>query len=205
MPVTLCDRLAADPEDMTRAIENGRPVAGVEIGRISRDAVAQCQTAVESNPDVARFHFQLGRAYVAAEDYARALEQMLLAADLGHNVARGDASYLLARRLKGITPDIARAIKVGLPAAEAGVVSAMMNVAFAYRLDNPGTQDFAQARAWYRRAADAGAEAAMFALGQLLETTNGGPRDIEGAKELYRRAAAKGHENSRKALQRLGN
>lgn len=205
VPVTVCDRLTADEEDSTRAIENGRPIAGVKVSDIPVKAIAECKAAVAANPEVARFHFQLGRAYYVTKDFALALEQLLQAADLGHNVARGDAAYILGRGVGGVPRDTAKAISIGLPAARAGVVSAMANVAFAYAYNDPATQDYSAARLWYGKAAETGAEAAVLALGKLLEEGKGGPVDLDAARALYRKAAAEGSTRARDALQRLGN
>ena len=205
VPVTVCDRLTADEEDGTRAIENGRPIAGVKVSDIPVKAIAECKAAVAANPEVARFHFQLGRAYYVTKDFALALEQLLQAADLGHNVARGDAAYILGRGVGGVPRDTAKAISIGLPAARAGVVSAMANVAFAYAYNDPATQDYRAARLWYGKAAETGAEAAVLALGKLLEEGKGGPVDLDAARALYRKAAAEGSTKARDALQRLGN
>lgn len=204
IPVMLCDRLAADPEDRTRAVENGQPVAGMSIADMDETkAIAACEKAVVAFPDVPRFHFQLGRALFKARQYARTVEEMEKAAEGGHSIAQGDLAYLYLKGPKGVPRDIARAIRVGMPAAEAGVVSAMYTLGEAYAFDEPKTQDYAQARQWYARAADEGAAQAMFALAQLFEKGLGGPVDRTQARLWYQRAADGGYARATDALKRL--
>lgn len=74
-----CDTLAAHPEDKKRlgaGIADERIVAGA--------AIEKCTLAVEENPDEARFHFQLGRAYWKARRYDEALEAFLKAEEMNY-------------------------------------------------------------------------------------------------------------------------
>lgn len=74
-----CDDLAAHPED------KGRVGAGVVDEKIaSTFAIEKCTLAVNQSPDVARFHFQLGRAYWRAKRYNEAIDAFLKAEELGY-------------------------------------------------------------------------------------------------------------------------
>ena len=74
-----CDSLAGHPDDKDRV------GAGIEDAKIvSSAAIVKCTQAIKQSPRVARFHFQLGRAYWAAKQYDDALEAFLNAEELGH-------------------------------------------------------------------------------------------------------------------------
>jgi tetratricopeptide (TPR) repeat protein len=74
-----CDDLAAHPED------KGRTGAGVADEKIVYiPAIEKCSQAVRQSPTVARFHFQLGRAYWAAKRYDEALDAFLKAEEMNY-------------------------------------------------------------------------------------------------------------------------
>jgi TPR repeat protein len=78
---TSCDTYAAHP------VDKGRPVGvlGVADDKIvSAPAIAACEQAVKTAPKTARFQFQLGRAYWAAERYDEALDAFLKAEQLDY-------------------------------------------------------------------------------------------------------------------------
>jgi tetratricopeptide (TPR) repeat protein len=72
-----CDDLAAHPQDAARKAE------GVADGAIQAEKAAKaCIVATQRFPSVARYHFQLGRAYWAAKDYEMAISAFLRAEEL---------------------------------------------------------------------------------------------------------------------------
>jgi tetratricopeptide (TPR) repeat protein len=74
-----CDSLAGHPEDKGRL----RTVTGVADEKIlSHLAIEKCSQAVRQSPTMARFHFQLGRAYWAAKRYDEALDAFLKAEEM---------------------------------------------------------------------------------------------------------------------------
>jgi tetratricopeptide (TPR) repeat protein len=74
-----CDSLAAHPDD------KGRMGPGVADEALAPDlAIERCTSAVKAAPRVARFHFQLGRAYWAAKRYDEALDALLKAEELNY-------------------------------------------------------------------------------------------------------------------------
>lgn len=169
MPVTVCDRLAADPEDRERAKEAGQPIAGIaDVGTIEGTrAVAACLKAVGDFPEVARFRFQLGRAYVAAKNYNAAFEQLRIAAEGGHAVAQNDLGSLYFNGL-GVDKDPQTAIEWFQRAGDAGVASAQLSLGTIYEKGLGGVPaDRATAKAWYRKAAAQGNAKAAQALARL--------------------------------------
>lgn len=71
---TRCDDLAAHPNDPARKAE------GVADDDIDVDeAIDACEAAIVKAPNVARYQFQLGRAYWADDDYESAIEYFLKA------------------------------------------------------------------------------------------------------------------------------
>lgn len=72
-----CDGLAAHPEDKGRT---GPGVADEKI--VPGPAIEKCTAAVQQSPEVARFQFQLGRAYWAAKRYDEALDTFLKAEEM---------------------------------------------------------------------------------------------------------------------------
>ncbi len=169
MPVNLCDRLAADPEDRDRALESGKPVAGVpDVADIDGPrAVTACLKALGDFPGVARFRFQLGRAYVAAKNYDSAFEQLRIAAEEGHAVAQNDLGSLYFNGL-GVEKDQQTAVEWFERAGAAGVASAQMSLGTIYEKGLAGvTPDRAKAKEWYRKAAAQGHVKAAQALARL--------------------------------------
>jgi tetratricopeptide (TPR) repeat protein len=114
--VSACDSLAAHPDDPQKS-----DVPGVEDAKIDADkAIEACAKAAETNPDVARLQFQLGRAYWVAERYEEAIETLIEAAELGHGGALaylGDAALYGAA---GLDPDPETAKGLYEQAAAAG-------------------------------------------------------------------------------------
>ena len=79
--IAQCNGLAASPLDSERP----KSVAGVPVGAINATAaVTACMAAVRAAPEDRRMLYQLGRAYDAAKDYAKARDFYARAAELGH-------------------------------------------------------------------------------------------------------------------------
>jgi hypothetical protein len=103
-----CDTLAAHPSDPDRV------GAGVVDGRLKpAAAIAACQVAIRENPEVARFHFQLSRAYWLSSDPAKrtsALEHLRIAVDLGSPAALGHLGEVMAGKGRVTSVDIPEAL-----------------------------------------------------------------------------------------------
>jgi TPR repeat protein len=90
---TDCDIVAASPSDHYRL----ESVVGVPMEELDIEgALAACSSAISKFPEVARFHYQLGRAYEASENDAKARLAFLDAAALGH----AEAMYRLGMQFR---------------------------------------------------------------------------------------------------------
>lgn len=91
--------LKADPCD--RAAGDQLDPEGVGLGRFANEiepeaALAACQQAVQAQPDVGRFHYQLGRAELALRQFGAAQAEFSKARDLGHTRAYVALGNLIA-------------------------------------------------------------------------------------------------------------
>jgi uncharacterized protein len=84
--------------------------------------------------------------------------------------------------------DVNSALKVWLPAAEAGDAEAQTNVGAIYERGIGTQPDYEAAVKWYTKAAEQGNARALFNLGTLYEQGQGVPQDKLAALNLYRRA-----------------
>lgn len=116
-----CDDLAAHPDDKSHS---GAGVADEKIA--SGPAIEKCTAAIRQNPDTARFHFQLGRAFWAAKRYDEALEAFLKAEEMSYAPAY---FYLGQGYEKGLAetgkPDPAAARDLYMLAAAGGFAPAI--------------------------------------------------------------------------------
>ncbi|AZO16743.1 peptidase C14 caspase catalytic subunit p20 [Mesorhizobium sp. M2A.F.Ca.ET.043.05.1.1] len=85
-----CDQKAGEPLDLQGV------VPGLLPNEIGAGAVDACQAAVKAYPDVARFHYELGRALLAAGKVDEAKKAIQKAADQGHVRAVFELGYLNA-------------------------------------------------------------------------------------------------------------
>ncbi|BCM17214.1 caspase family protein [Mesorhizobium sp. J8] len=83
-----CDTQAGEPLDLQGV------VPGLLPNEIGAGAVEACQAAVKAYPDVARFHYELGRALLAAGKVDEAKKAIQHAADLGHVRAIFELGYI---------------------------------------------------------------------------------------------------------------
>ncbi|NUS22229.1 MAG: peptidase C14 caspase catalytic subunit p20, partial [Mesorhizobium sp.] len=85
-----CDQAAGEPLDLQGV------VPGLLPNEIGASAVDACEAAVKAYPDVARFHYELGRALLAAGKVDEAKKAIKEAADKGHVRAVFELGYLNA-------------------------------------------------------------------------------------------------------------
>ncbi|WP_322418139.1 caspase family protein [Mesorhizobium huakuii] len=85
-----CDREAGEPLDLQGV------VPGLLPNEVSSNAVDVCRAAVKAYPDVARFHYQLGRALLAVGKVDEAKKAIQEAADKGHVRAVFELGYIAA-------------------------------------------------------------------------------------------------------------
>jgi TPR repeat protein len=92
--------------------------------------------------------------------------------------------------------DLASAIALARPAAEAGDARAQALLGLAYARRRAAPPDDLEAATWLRRAAEAGNAGAAFNLALMYEEGRGVPQDGSEADKLYRRAAEQGDPNA---------
>jgi TPR repeat protein len=203
-PVDPCDQLAASDTDKARPPE----VSGVDFSALTDPdgAVEACKSAVEKNPRVVRFLFNLGRAYMAranALDPARQKhdqEENYRLARLAYDDAQ-QRGYLAAlynlgviyNHGLGVEQSDDKANELYRKAAEQGFPLAMF--IWAQRLaggDNGVVRDDVQAYEWFAKASDAGYAPATYQVGRRLLYGNGVDKNPRRAVEILQHAADAG-------------
>lgn len=191
-----CDRLAASPDDPAR---HGEPVRLADIEW--RVAIMACRAAAAKEPREARWHYQLGRALLAAGqagdaerawgravifDYPAALFELGRARMPGpgslETMYAFDAYSLLWR------------------AANQGHAGAAEAVGRAHEYGAGVPQSLEWAARWYAVAAAEGDLSAMRRLAAMYHDGMGVRRDLRKAIALLEHAAAAGDRASRGAL-----
>jgi uncharacterized protein len=191
-----CDRLAASEHDRARPPE----VAGVLFDKLDPDAaIAACKRAIEDNPRVVRFLFNLGRAYqklgtqpgLEKAERTQALRNARFAYD--DAAKRGYVSALNNLAVLYESDDEPgndeRAIDLYKRAAQQNHPLAMYNLALHYREGTGVKRDFVQASEWFAKSAESGFISAMVELGRALTTGEGLPKNPRRGVEWLQRAA----------------
>src|SRR5262245_6313024 len=208
-PVNPCDRLAASEFDPARPPE----VQGVPFNWINSDeAIRACLQAVEQNPRIVRYQFNLGQAYqrkamgLDAQDPERV--PLLVKARVAYEDAqkRGYVSALnnlavLYENEQGLDPEEGaveqkkaankkEAYTLLRRAAQQGHPLGMYNLAFRYRKGIGVRRDPSQAYEWFAKSAEAGYVSAMIEFGDALRWGTGlCLNNPKRAVEWYQRAA----------------
>ncbi len=199
--VSDCDRLAASDQDRARPPE----VAGVLWDKIDADAaIPSCTKAVEDNPRVARYLYNLGRAYqklaarpgIDDNERKNALRNARLAYDdatkRGYVSALNDLAVLYENG-EGGEGSSAQAIELLKRAAQQGDPLAMYNLALHYRDGtNDVKRDVVQAAEWFAKSAESGSVSAMVELGDALINGRGQAQNPRRGIEWLQRAADAG-------------
>ena len=192
-PVDACDRLAAPLYQLPKLVD------GLALGKIKPEAVAACQQAIQTYPDEHRFWSQLGRAFLAINDRAKAREWFQKAAEAGDGTGLDGIGVIYAQGL-GVTKDFAQAqhwLELG---AQAGNSQSMRNLCHLFSVPDGGLQDFGKARDWCEQAAAAGNGLAMEDLGIMSEKGTGVPQDFAKAREWHDQASAAGEDRGSRNL-----
>jgi TPR repeat protein len=199
--VSECDRLAASDQDRARPPE----VPGVLWEKIDADAAIEaCTKAVADNPRIARFLYNLGRAYqklgaqpgLDLAERTRALRSARLSYD--DATKRGYVSALnglavLYENGDGVEANGAQAIELLKRAAQQGDPLAMYNLALHYKDGtNDVKRDVAQAAEWFAKSAESGSVSAMVELGDALINGRGQAQNPRRGLEWLQRAADAG-------------
>lgn len=131
-PATLCDRLAANPEDQD-VIAPPVPREKVDLP----EAIAACEAELALHPDNARARYQLSRVLAYAGESERANAEMKRAADEGYRQAQFVYGLLIDRHRPGTpaNPCVVedywlRSARAGRQAARIGYVRHVLNGKF---------------------------------------------------------------------------
>jgi TPR repeat protein len=176
-----CDAAAAARFDTDRPA-SVTPVALAKID--GTKAQAACEASVAATPTDRRQVYELGRVYLAAKNYPKALESFKRASDLGSAIATSDLASMIEAGL-GTAKDPAAARALAEKAATAGNPQAQFNLAVMYEIGAGGMKDLTKARALLDKAAKAGVPKAAARLGYQQELGIGGPADPTSARISY--------------------
>ncbi|MCC5861280.1 MAG: hypothetical protein JJT93_05130 [Gammaproteobacteria bacterium] len=122
--VTVCDRLAAHPEDPDR-VSAGRVTAEIDLPA----AIAACEADLDHDPDNARLSYQLARVLFYAGEPERAMAEMLRAAEAGHRQAEFVYGVFVIRARPHAPTDPCIAERYWQRSARAGRDAAAVNYA----------------------------------------------------------------------------
>jgi TPR repeat protein len=208
--ISACDRLAASELDPARPPEV-RGVPFDQLRKHAEEAVAACNKAVDDNPRITRFFYNLGRAYqvLAANsddkgEKALALHRALVhyndAAKRGYVSALNNLAVLYSSG-DGVEENENEAISLFKRAAQQGHPLAMYNLALHYRNGTGGLKrDFNQATEWFAKSAESGYVPAMVEMGDALKYGRGIVSNPRRAVEWYQRAAEAGSAEAKLQL-----
>lgn len=184
-----CDNLAAGPFDPQRP----PGIAGVQSGILhAAEAIGACQEAVNQYPTVARYAYQLGRAFEAAKQWDAAIKALNRAIGAGYAPAMCDLANMYMRG-DGVPKDHPQALRLYHQAITAGYVPAINDLGYMYSHGNGVAQDYSEAVRLYQQAADLGYAGGLYRLGFMYENGFGVSRNLTEAVGLYRRAAEAGY------------
>jgi len=203
-PIDDCDRLAASDLDPARPPE----VPGVAFDKVNaEDAIKACNKAIDSNPRITRFLFNLGRAYQAlANDpgldpskVSDAIRHARLNLDdarqRGYVSALNNLAVLDESGIGG-DPNYEEAGKLFRLAAQQGLPIAMYNLGLHYKYGTDAIpKNIGQEVEWFSKAAESGLVSAMVERGYALQHGLGMPGAVPDGRraiEWYRRAAEAG-------------
>lgn len=210
--INACDRLAASEEDSARPSD----VSGVRYDQIAIEpALAACSKAIDDNPRVVRYLFNLARVYqrkallLSDGDAAKAEAQRSALLRYQDAVARGYVAAfnnlaIMYDNGEGVATDPEQATRLFRQGAEQGHPIAMYNLALRYRHGRGGLQrNFTNSYEWFAKAAEAGNVGAMVQVGVHLWCgcgTDRGEANPVRAIEWLRRAANAGSNDAKREL-----
>jgi uncharacterized protein len=208
-PINECDRLATSDQDRARPPE----VPGVLWEKLDPDtAIPACTKAVADNPRVARYLYNLGRAYqklgsrpeLGKDEREKAFRSARLAYDDAQK--RGYVSALNDLAALNESDDstgssTAQAIDLLKRGAQQGDPLAMYNLGLHYKYGANGVpRDFQQAAEFFGKAAESGSVSAMVEYGAALTYGRGVPLNRRRGVEWLQRAADAGSVRAKDEL-----
>jgi tetratricopeptide (TPR) repeat protein len=184
---TDCDRYAASDFDK-QSLAPGVPFNKIDPTR----AIPACEDAVAKEPNEVRLVYQLGRAYDANKDFAKALEFFRRAAAANFALAEVNLGSLYFNG-QGVARDYKEAAKWDRLAADQGLAPAQANLGLMY-IHGQGVEiDYLEGQRLLRLAADQNFAPALNALGDLYAEGTGVNQNYIEAAKLYRLAAEQGY------------
>jgi TonB family protein len=191
-PERACDLAAASPFDPTRPAN----APGVEVEKIDPEiAVPACQAALTTDPNNPRLLFQMGRAFDAGKDKARARTFYESSVAQGHIAAQNNLALFYEYGLGGLAKDDQQAARLFKLAADSGDAKAQFSLGTFYETGRGGlTKSYEEALRLYKLSADQGEPFAHVKLGLLYANGRYGlPKDETKAGEFFRLATARGN------------
>lgn len=209
-PISDCDRLGASELDLSRPPE----VPGIQFERMDADAAIEaCQKAVQDNPRVPRYQYNLGRAYhkrgidpeVDRTQQLRALRSASLAyedASRRGYVSALNSLAVLYENGDGVERDDKKAIALLKQGADQGHPLARYNLGLHYRYGLGITRDWGLAFEEFAKSAETGFISAMVEYGEAL-VYGRGPSNPRRGVEWLEKAAKAGSSRAKYVLGRI--
>ena len=184
--IVACDNEAGEPLDLQ----------GVATGKLPNEidpvkAVAACQDAVQTFPNLARYKYELGRAKLAAKDVPAALDLFNKAAEAGHTRAFYQLGYIAQRGL-GRKQDIAEANRLFKVGSDLGDPYAMLAYGYNLSIGRSIEKNLDDGVRLMNRAVEFGHTYAMNALGSMYYNGEGLKQNPSRGVTFYRAAMARG-------------
>jgi hypothetical protein len=182
-PVTNCDTYGGSEQDPQRK------TAGMPFDLLNPAvAIPSCEAAAGEYPNSNRFAFQLGRAYLKANNFEQAVASLHKAAEQGYAAAQKYLG-LIYENGQGVQKDDAQSFVWYQKAAEQGDAPSQFKLGMMYESGKGVEKEDAQAVTWYRKAAEQGNIFAQLELGRMYEDGQGVEKDDAQALAWYRKVA----------------
>jgi TPR repeat protein len=194
---TDCDRFAASDFDRQS------PTPGISFNKIdAKLAIPACIEALAKDPTSTRLTYQLGRAYDADKNFAKALDLFLIAAKANFALAQVNLGTLYFNG-QGVDKDYKEAARWNRLAADQGLAPAQNALAGLYAYGLGVDQDYSEAARLYRLAAEQGFAPAEASLGALYANGQGVARNYSQAMKWYGLAADQGYQAAQTSLNEI--
>jgi len=182
--VMACNKLAELPSDANKQ------TAGVALSDIpATAAIAACQAAVAAHPQDGKLLFQLGRAYLAGKQDAKAIEAFEQATDDGNALARVALATGYYFGMYGLSVDYSKSFDLLQNTEAQANPNAQYMLGRMYLTGRSVAKDEAAALAWFQKSADQGDRRSMLDLGVMLWNGQGTTSDRTLALSYVQKSA----------------
>lgn len=154
---------------------------------------------LQNETESAEKQYELGIEYYNKQEYAKAVEHTLKAAELEHADAQFGLGFCYYNGI-GVAQDFSEAVKWFRKAAEQGLPEAQLNLGLCYYDGTGVTQRYSEAVKWFRKAAEQGDADAQSWLGYLYYTGEGITQNYKEAVRWFHKAAEQGDVISQHGL-----